>query len=75
MILTKSQLIKINFALLFIYIFYKYISYILLYLFGLFIIITILWAIDTPGSTNYIYSILQSIYIYLLHGCQYPLTW
>jgi len=78
MTLTKTQLIKINFALLFIYLFHKYIFYILLYLFGLFIIITILWAINTPGSLDYICNILQNIYnisLYLLQGCTYPITW
>lgn len=78
MILTKRQLLKINFALLFIYLFHKYIFYILLYLFGLFIVITILWTINTSGSINYICNILQNIYnigLYLLQGCPCSLTW
>ena len=78
MTLTKRQLIKINLSLLFIYIFHRYIFNILLYLFGLFIIITILWAINTPGSINYICHGLQCIYnicIYILQGCPCRLTW
>ena len=76
--LKKKQLLKINFELLFIYLFHKYIFYILLYLFGLFIVITILWAINTSGSINYICNILQNIYKigqYLLQGCPCSLTW